>query len=353
MDPQTLQSTYLAAMELAVKSEAAAINGKRTVVIDIETTGLQHYDRIISLAGISLIGESAQSSHIYLVFDPRKDSHPGARRMHGWDDWGLRFQDLFVDKAESLYASLSQAELLVFHNADFDLHFIQREFRKAGFPPLAVPVYCTMRKAREVWPGEKASLDSCLARIGLARKQAIHDAFEDALLTMNLYRYFIRAERPYSIETPYPKPTNLREAPPRPDGLLPRRTPKRSKKAIAHLLVEGYGSDEVLTRSIETKGIRGSIGERDSIPVEDFVAPRAAKDSPIAGKTVVFTGTLATMSRDEAKARAEALGAKVSGSVSTKTDLVVVGADAGSKAKKARELGVKTIDEDEWVRMSG
>lgn len=89
------------------------------------------------------------------------------------------------------------------------------------------------------------------------------------------------------------------------------------------------------------------------VAVEDFVAPRAQKDSPIAGKTVVFTGTLVSMSRDEAKARAEALGAKVSGSVSAKTDLVVVGADAGSKAKKARELGVKTIDEDEWVRMGG
>lgn len=91
----------------------------------------------------------------------------------------------------------------------------------------------------------------------------------------------------------------------------------------------------------------------NEVAIEDFVAPRATKDSPIAGKTVVFTGTLARMSRDEAKARAEAMGAKVSGSVSAKTDLVVVGADAGSKAKKARELGVKTIDEDEWVRMSG
>ncbi len=89
------------------------------------------------------------------------------------------------------------------------------------------------------------------------------------------------------------------------------------------------------------------------VAVEDFVRPRAAKDSPIAGKTVVFTGALASMSRDEAKARAEAMGAKVAGSVSANTDLVIVGADAGSKAKKARALGVKTIDEDEWTRMVG
>ena len=78
-----------------------------------------------------------------------------------------------------------------------------------------------------------------------------------------------------------------------------------------------------------------------------------AKGSPIADKTVVFTGTLEKMTRQEAKARAEALGAKVAGSVSNKTDYVVVGADAGSKASKAAELGVKTLSEDEWLALIG
>ena len=86
------------------------------------------------------------------------------------------------------------------------------------------------------------------------------------------------------------------------------------------------------------------------LSIEDAV-PQAAANSEIAGKIVVFTGTLQTMSRPEAKARAEALGARVTDSVSKKTDLVIVGADAGSKAKRAAELGVRVLSEAEWAAL--
>ena len=88
------------------------------------------------------------------------------------------------------------------------------------------------------------------------------------------------------------------------------------------------------------------------LAIEDVAAP-AASGSPIAGKTVVFTGTLERMTRAEAKARAEALGAKVAGSVSARTDFVVAGPGAGSKEKAARELGVALLSEEEWLRLAG
>lgn len=120
------------------------------------------------------------------------------------------------------------------------------------------------------------------------------------------------------------------------------------------LAIDGIGSavEEALRHFFAEEHNRKVLA--DLVPHLTIADAKAvASDSPVAGKTVVFTGTLEQMTRDEAKAKAESLGAKVSGSVSKKTDFVIVGADAGSKAKKAAELGVTILTESQWLEMIG
>ena len=106
-----------------------------------------------------------------------------------------------------------------------------------------------------------------------------------------------------------------------------------------------------LVNSFAQEAERASIDRLVSeLTVQDAKRPDTS-GSPVAGKTVVFTGSLEKMTRAEAKARAERLGAKVSGSVSAKTDILVAGPGAGSKAKKAAELGIETLDEDGWLTL--
>jgi len=106
---------------------------------------------------------------------------------------------------------------------------------------------------------------------------------------------------------------------------------------------------ETFANDAERAAIDRLVAELD---VQDVAAPASA-GSPVAGKTVVFTGSLEKMTRAEAKARAEGLGAKVAGSVSARTDLLVAGPGAGSKASKAAELGIETLDEDGWLALIG
>ena len=111
-----------------------------------------------------------------------------------------------------------------------------------------------------------------------------------------------------------------------------------SAKAIAEFFEEGHNREEV-ERLLEL------------LDIDEAEKPKS--DTAVSGKTIVFTGSLEKMTRSEAKARAESLGAKVAGSVSAKTDLVVAGPGAGSKLKEAEKHGVKVISEDDWLKLIG
>ncbi len=133
------------------------------------------------------------------------------------------------------------------------------------------------------------------------------------------------------------------------------RAQDRDGEAYADLLaIEDIGpgvADDLLGFFAEAHNLAVLDALCARMTITDYAPPSRAADSPLSGKTVVFTGTLSTMSRDEAKTRAEAMGAKISGSVSKKTDYIVAGADAGSKLEKAKTLGITVLSEQNWLDM--
>ena len=135
------------------------------------------------------------------------------------------------------------------------------------------------------------------------------------------------------------------------------RTGPRMSQIVIHndtvYLAGQTANDPVPSVPEQTRQILAKI---DALLAEVHPKPyvvTVSADSAVAGKTVVFTGSLEKMTRSEAKAMAERLGAKVAGSVSAKTDLVVAGPGAGSKLKQATELGIEVIDEDAWLERVG
>lgn len=203
--------------------------------VDVETTGIRQNDRIVSIGIISLetlalLDDRISAKITHLIFDPGKKSHPKAEIVHGFDDWTLRHQEPFSKYADTVFEMISGADLVVAHNARFDLPFIQRELEIAGKERLSTPAYCTMEAVREHGLIGSASLSSLCARIGIARQSQLHGALEDAWLAMQI---FLLLHKRVAYKVPFSSVENseiknYREPLPRPEGRLPRR----SKKAV-------------------------------------------------------------------------------------------------------------------------
>lgn len=209
---------------------AVHTRAKRIIVLDTETTGIGSYDRMITLGAVRIEGNELTGKALHAIFDPRQDCHPGATAVHGWDDWTLRFQDLFYDWAPGVLRWLSWADEIVAHHAAFDMRYIQRELRKADVDQLSTETVCTMEIARDKWRGQSAKLDDCLKRVGLARQSMRHGALEDALLTAGLYLTMQGKKAWLPRLDSLPGPKNLRPSDPRPDGPLPRRSTKKAQR---------------------------------------------------------------------------------------------------------------------------
>ena len=183
---------------------------------DVETTGLGNHDRIVSFGGIGMISRGLAKGrpnleYLYLVFDPGRANRRAAEQIHGFSDSALRLQDPFAVHAADVWRFLTSYELLVAHNAAFDLRFINRELSLSGLPALTGPVYCTMKGYRALGLRGSASLSAVCRRIKLARAGDRHGGIEDAWLAMQIYLWLHGCPLQRRLRGSLPRsPSNLR-----------------------------------------------------------------------------------------------------------------------------------------------
>ena len=205
------------------------------VAVDVETTGFYSDDRIVTLGAWrfnahELGADFFRPQCLHIIADPGKKSHPKAEEVHGYSDWTLRYQQPFSEHAQTVRDFIASGDIVVAHNASFDLEFIDREYRALGQPTLPYSSYCTMEGYRQSGLPGRASLNAICQVMGLSRVGQKHGALEDAWLALMVYfclnQVSARCIVPFAeiakIGAPI-VPTNFRQPPPLPEGQVPTR----------------------------------------------------------------------------------------------------------------------------------
>lgn len=194
------------------------------VFVDVETTGLSGHDRIVSMGAVWLSTASVSAaplpvSFVHLIFNPEMKCNPAATRVHGYSDRLLQYQERFELHAPFVRQYLSCADLIVAHNAEFDLSFLNRELVRAGQKELDRPVYCTMQGSRARGLPSAALARVC-EQIGITRSGQNHGALEDSWLAMMVFLWLHECPfvRPFSDAGQHVEAFNLRKVSEEPVG---------------------------------------------------------------------------------------------------------------------------------------
>jgi DNA polymerase-3 subunit epsilon len=171
----------------------------RQIVLDTETTGLsaENGDRVIELGCVELFNRKLTGNDLHIYFNPERESHEDALKVHGLTSDFLRDKPKFAMLANDIVEYLRDAELII-HNAAFDVGFLNKEFELAGLPPLRSfvgDVTDTLALAKTVYPGKRNSLDALCDRFGVDRSnRTFHGAKLDAQLLADVYINLTRGQ---------------------------------------------------------------------------------------------------------------------------------------------------------------
>jgi DNA polymerase III epsilon subunit-like protein len=170
------------------------------IALDVETTGLHSRDRIVSLGAWRIQRSDvdkgyAEAKHLHIVTNPGRKSHPRAEQVHGYSEWALRHQQSFAEQAQAVKDFLSSGDLIVAHNASFDLRFVENEFALIGMPSPVKRRFCTMSGFRQSGRTGRASLNAICEQIGLQREGHKHSALEDAWFSLMIFLWLQNINR--------------------------------------------------------------------------------------------------------------------------------------------------------------